>query len=76
MMKKIGPVYFMLIRLLIYSTLFLSHWGLIPDFQAILYLLASLCLLFDIWKVIKPDGTGANTAPKKLVDFFKKAGQL
>ncbi|WP_160332363.1 hypothetical protein [Streptococcus danieliae] len=35
-------------RMLIYSTLSLSHWGLIPDFQAILYLLASLCLLFDI----------------------------
>lgn len=50
MMKKIRPVYFMLIRMLIYSTLFLSHWGLIPDFQAILYLLASLCLLFDIWE--------------------------
>lgn len=49
-MRRFGRTYFMLLRILVYSSLFLSHLGLAIDFQAVLYLIASLCLLFDIWE--------------------------
>ncbi|MBF0806369.1 MULTISPECIES: hypothetical protein [unclassified Streptococcus] len=49
-MKKFEQTYFRLIRIVVYGSLFLSHWGLSIDFQTVLYLIASLCLLFDIWE--------------------------
>ncbi len=49
-MRKLDRIYFCLIRLSIYGSLFLSHWGPAIDFQDVLCLIASLCLLFDIWE--------------------------